>query len=671
MSTALGPVPNQHGELPHLRRRLPWLAAAVGVVFLILLGRLWQLQITQGDAYLQKSLDNFVKDVEVPALRGRIKDRRGRVLVDNRPAYNVYITPRFFTQGAMTRMRELIHLDDATAASIWHKVESPRGLGRFREVLVLEDVARDSMAILETFKEELPGVAVEAVPHRNYPHGSLSAHALGFLNEVTTEELQQLAGDGYRVGQAIGRSGLERQWEPFLHGRGGATRVVVDAKGQRKSDEEARELLGNLPKQEPLPGADLVLSLDVDLQQAVEHALDKDKVQAGGVVVLDVETGRILAIASRPDYDPNVLSGRLTRAEDQRLNHDPRRPRMDKVVRENYFPGSTFKVVPALAALEEGLVNPSEKVVCGGGYRFGGRMFHCMEVHGPVDMHDAIVRSCNTYFFKIGERVGMDRMARIAHELGLGEGTGLGLNGEVPGFIPTSEYYRKSREGFHPGSTLNMAIGQGSVKVTLLQMATLYGALANGGRLYVPQLAERLELPDSGKVIETFPPRLRRQVSLRPENLALIRRALAGVVNDTHGTAYAQRLTSVEVAGKTGTAQVHRIKTYGKDHIVAEGEWDTSKDHAWFVGFAPAYRPRIVVAALVEHGGLGAKAAAPVVMQTIRAYFNKVEPDDARAPAASARPRAPLFDDTPVPVNAIADEPSLPDDEPAAKSTGD
>jgi penicillin-binding protein 2 len=285
-----------------------------------------------------------------------------------------------------------------------------------------------------------------------------------------------------------------------------------------------------------------------------------------------------------------------------------------------------------LAALSDGIVNPAEKVVCGGGYKFGKRMFHCMEVHGKVDLHDALVRSCNTYFYKLGEKVGMDHMAEIAHELGLGAPTGIGLGGEVAGFIPTTEYYKHTREGFHPGSTLNMAIGQGSVKVTLLQLATAYAALANGGRLLVPQIVERFESPETGRTIETFPPRLRRQLALSPAHLALVRRALAGVVGDPKGTAYAARLAGIEVAGKTGTAQVHRIKQRGKDHVVAEGEWDVEKDHAWFVGFAPAEHPRIVAAALVEHGGLGAKAAAPIVMQVIKGYFDTV------APAGTGRP---------------------------------
>jgi penicillin-binding protein 2 len=662
VSVTPAPVPTPHGDLPALKRRLPWLAGAMTLAFLGLLVRLWHLQITQGDLYLQKSQDNFVKDVEIPALRGRIKDRRGRVLVDNRPAYNVYVTPRFFTPGAMKRLGEVLKLEDGAAEAMWQKVQAPRGLARFRGVLVMEDVPRDVMALLETSRQELPGVAVEAVPHRHYPYGALAAHALGFLNEISADELAQHGAEGYRAGQAIGRAGIERQWEPFLRGRGGAMQVVVDAKGQRKSDEEARELLEGLSRQEPVPGDDLVLSLDLDLQQVLDRALDRT--QAGAAVVVDVETGRILALGSRPGYDPNVLSGHLSRTEDQRLANDPRRPRIDKVLRENYFPGSTFKIVPALAALADGMVDPSEKITCGGGYRFGKRMFHCMEVHGRVDLYDAIVRSCNSYFYRLGEKIGMDRMAHAAKELGLGEPSGLGLNGEVSGFVPTTEFYKHTREGFHPGSTLNMAIGQGSVKVTLLQLAMAYAAVANGGRLMVPQITERMETAATGQAIERFPPRVRQQLPLRPEHLALIRRALAGVVGDPEGTAYATRLYDLEVAGKTGTAQVRKIKQRGRDHIVVDGEWDPTKDHAWFVGFAPAHRPRIVAAAIVEHGGLGAKAAAPIVMHVLRGYFDKVAPEEKPTPEPALR--APLTARTRLPDQTPIHTDTAGDDEPVA-----
>ncbi len=662
MSTAFEPS----FEPQALRTGLKVAAGCVGLAFLVVLFRLWHLQVTQGESYLQKSQDNFVKDVEIPALRGRIKDRTGHVLVENRAAYNVYVTPRFFPREAMETLRGMLALDEAGAQALWHKLQAPQGLARFRGVLVREDVARDMMALLEMRKQDLPGVAVEVVPHRSYPFGPLASHALGFLNEISVDELMALGKEGYRSGQVVGRSGLEKQWEPVLRGRGGSMRVVVDARGQRKSEEEAKELLVGPSRSDPVPGNDVVLTMDLALQQGLEEAMDK--VQAGGAVALEVDTGRILAMASRPAFDPNLLSGRLSRAEDARLSSDPRRPRIDKVLRENYFPGSTFKLVVALAALRDGLVNVDEKVTCKGGYALGKRVFHCMEVHGPVDLISAIVESCNTYFFRLGEKIGMDRMAQTAHDLGLGERTGLGMGGEVPGFVPDTTYYKTTKEGFHPGSTLNMAIGQGSTKVTVLQLALAYAAIANGGTLWTPQIVLRTERPD-GRVLEELQPKVHRRIAVSSEHLALLRQALLGVVANPHGTAYAARVPGIDVAGKTGTAQVHNIKQRGRDHIVAADEWNPEKDHAWFVGFAPADHPKIVVAALVEHGGLGARAAAPIVMQVMRRYFAKPAPNTAevaRAPSEvvpvmarkTEQASSDRADDQPV----AADDPGRPGD---------
>jgi penicillin-binding protein 2 len=280
-------------------------------------------------------------------------------------------------------------------------------------------------------------------------------------------------------------------------------------------------------------------------------------------------------------------------------------------------------------------VDPAEKVRCSGALRFGKREFHCVETHGPIKLDQALAQSCNVYFYTLGDKLGIDRMARVAQELGLGAPTGLGLNGEVPGFIPTMEYYRTAG-GFQKGFVLNTAIGQGSVKVTVLQLAMAYAAIANGGRLYVPQLVERVEEP-GGKVVEEFPPRLRRTLSFPAADLAEVRHALHDAVYDPKGTSYAARVEGLDVAGKTGTAQVRRNR-HGE---AAEG--DLSNDHAWFASFAPLSHPKIAVVVLVEHGGFGAKAATPVAMEIYKAYFGQIAPGDApTATAAAGRPRETL-----------------------------
>jgi penicillin-binding protein 2 len=646
----------QDRELARRLRLMAWLCT---LAFLLLVGRLWQLQVLHGDLYYRKSADNFVKDIEIPALRGQIRDRKGRVLADNRVAYNVYVTPKFLTAEALGRLRGYLGLSEEQAAALKGRATATRGLSRYRPLLAAEDVSREQMALVATNRQNLPGVQIEAVPRRTYPLGVSAAHVLGYINEISAAELSSRRDQGYHAGDLIGRSGLERQWESYLRGQAGYERVVVDARGQRKSADEARELLQTPRRQDPVAGNNLVLTLDADLQRLAERAFRR--YPSGAAVVVEVNTGRILAMVSKPGFDPNLLSGRLTFLEESRLNRDPYRPRLDKVLREHYYPGSTYKVIPAIAALEDGLISPDEKVLCKGYHELGRRWFRCNKVHGRVNMYEALAQSCNVYFYKLGEKVGMDRIARFAREFGLGEPTGLGLNGEVAGFIPTQAWYREHAPGgFRLGYTLNATIGQGSTKLTVLQLAMLYAAIANGGSLYLPQIVQRIDTA-AGAPVQEFPPRLRRRVAVKPENLEVLQRALAGTTH-LKGTAYDARLRDIEVSGKTGTAQVRRM---GRNRAAGRDQFSLG-DHAWFAGFAPAGRPEIAVVVLVEHGGLGGHVAAPVAMQIIRAYFHQVAPERgevARRAAESGTgstpprpladlPAPPLKDLGPVPTRA-------------------
>jgi penicillin-binding protein 2 len=439
------------------------------------------------------------------------------------------------------------------------------------------------------------------------------------MNEISADELAQCRerpDGGCHPGDVVGRAGLEQQWESFLRGKDGAERIVVDAKGQRKDVELSEEWLGGPRRIDPVPGHDLITTLDIVLQNITENALQKHKSAAAAVV--EVDSGRVLALASWPEPDPNVLTGRLSRAQADELAHDPARPLFDKTLRENYFPGSTFKIVPMLAGLEDHLVNPDEIVTCHGSIRFGKREFHCVEPHGKVDLHQALSQSCNVYFFQLGDKLGLTRIQRVAEDFGFGAPTGLGLNGEVPDFIPSMAYYQDN-DGFQKGMVLNTAIGQGSVKVTVLQLAMAYAAIANGGKLWVPQIVQRIETP-SGQVVQEFAPRLRRELAASPEMLARVRAALYDAVNDKKGTSFAARVPGLEVAGKTGTAQVKNNR-----HTRDVEDW-ASLDHSWFASFAPAKKPEIAVVVLVEHGGFGAKAATPVAMEIYKGYFDKVAP---------------------------------------------
>jgi penicillin-binding protein 2 len=619
-------VAGQDAELPEIRRRARHLAVVVLVLFLGLAARLFYLQVIEGDAFFRLTSDSIIKTEPLPAVRGQIRDRKGKVLATVRPSYNVYVAPRHITGDSFGRLRALLGMNGEQAIDVWEKIQTmPRDAkGGDRPLLVAEDVSREAMASIET-GADLPGVKIVSVPRRSYPYGTMAAHALGFMNEISGEELRAKKDEGYRPGDLIGRAGIERQWDGYLRGHAGFTKVVVDRRGLPKTD--IREVVDGPSTQAAVPGNNVVLTLDVDVQKAAERALRV--VPAAGAVVIDVETGRILAMASSPAYDPNEMSGHLTPEAEQRLLNNRYKPLHDKTVGETYYPGSTFKAVSAIAALEDRLVTPEEKTRCHGSFELAKHVFRCTKTHLTVDLYDAVVQSCNVYFYELGARPGMmDRLAKFGADLGLGAPTGLGLNSEEGGFLPTEEWYREQKrknpkaEGFQIGHAVNAVIGQGSTRVTLLQMATMYAAIANGGKLWLPQLVERVESPD-GNVLEEFAPRVRRELAVSPETLAIVRQALVGVVNQSKGTAFKARPKDIEVAGKTGTAQVRSGR--------AEGGYEFNT-HAWFVGFAPAGRPRIALAVLVEHGGHGGDVAAPLAMDIVQSYFENAPPAERDAP---------------------------------------
>jgi penicillin-binding protein 2 len=547
-----------------------------------------------------------------------------------RPSYNVYVTPRQITPEGFARLRAVLGMNGDEAIDAWDKIRSgPPGKDGTpapsqRPLLVAEDISREAMSAIET-GVDLPGVKIISVPRRSYPMGQVAAHLLGYMNEISGEELRAKKDEGYRPGDLIGRTGVERQWDGYLRGHAGFQKTVVDRRGLPKTD--IRDVVEGPAVQPAVPGNNVVLTIDADLQKVTERAMRG--VSAAGAVVMDVETGRILAMASKPGFDPNEMSGHLTPEAEQRLLADRYHPLHDKTVGETYYPGSTFKAVSALSALEDRLITPEEKTKCRGSFELARHTFRCTKVHGIVNLHDAIVQSCNVYFYELGARPGaMDRLAKYGADLGLGAPTGLGLNGEEGGFLPTEEWYREQKrknpkaEGFQIGQAVNAVIGQGSTRVTLLQMATMYAAIANGGKLWLPQIVQRVEAPD-GQVLEEFAPRVRREIAVAPESLSIVKQGLVGVVNESKGTAFKARSHDIEVAGKTGTAQVRSGRT--------EGGYE-SATHAWFVGFAPAGRPKIAFAVLVEHGGHGGDVSAPIAVEIVNNYFETISPGDKDAP---------------------------------------
>ncbi len=604
-----------NGEIPEFRQRYRYLVVVVLLTFSIIIGRLWQLQVMDGEEYQEQSEDNFVQQLRIASVRGLVLDRKRRPMAVNRPTYNVYVTPRFASEESVERLILELALppqqgESLASKALWAKENRNRA---FQQILAKRDISRDQLAKLETHR--LDGVSIQARAQRSYGHGNLAAHMMGYMNEVTAEELKKARFAEYRPGDMTGRSGVERMFEDQLRGVPGNERIVVDARGRRKRGPEVEELLGKERRVEPSPGHNLVLTVDIEVQRLVERALRR--YSSAAAVVLEVDTGRILASASKPAYDPNLLTSRLNPRDARRLFTDPLRPLLDRVNREHYFPGSTYKVVTATAALEEGKVTPDEKLYCKGYHRLGKRNFRCSHSHLKVDLYESIVGSCNVYYYTMAERVGMDTIARYARMYGLGAPTGLGLNGEVGGFIPTKAWYKRRKQPFRVGFTLNAGIGQGNVKTTPLQIVSLYAAIANGGTLYLPQVVERIET-STGELVEQFTPRARRRVKVKPETLALIRRGLEGVVSHEDGTGYGVRLEEIKVAGKTGTAQVSRR--------IKKGETIWLGDHSWFAAYAPVEQPLIAVAVIIEHGGRAAKVAAPVAMEIIKGYFRYVEP---------------------------------------------
>jgi penicillin-binding protein 2 len=631
-------IAGQDAELPEIRRRARFFGMFVMLIFLAIAGRLFYLQVVEGDTFYRLTSDNIIRTDPLPAVRGQIRDRKNRVLATVRPSYNLYVSPRQLTSDGFAKLRGALGLGAEQAVEVWERIRGERGAGadaavaptrdKERPVLLAEDISREAMAAIETGLD-VPGVRIVSVPRREYPYGALASHVLGYMNEISAEELRAKKDEGYHAADLIGRTGIERQWEGYLRGRDGFEKIVVDRRGLPKPS--IRDLIDGPVKQAAVAGNNVFLTLDVDVQRMAERSLRA--YHAAAAVVMDVETGRLLALVSKPGFDPNEMSGHLSPEAQQRIMSDRYHPLRDKTLNETYFPGSTFKPVSALAALEDRLITPEDKTKCRGSYEFGRRRFKCTKTHMVVSLYEAIVQSCNVYFYEIGARPGMmDRLAKYGADMGLGAPTGLGLNGEEGGFIPTEAWYRDQKkanpkaEGFQMGQSLNAVIGQGSTRVTLLQMVTLYAAIANGGKLWLPQVVERIESPDQ-KVLEEFAPRVRRELSVSPENLAILRQGLVGVVNEPKGTAYRVHIKDVEVAGKTGTAQVRRNSRHGE----ALSSYDQN-DHAWFVGFAPAANPRIAFAVLIEHGGHGGEVAAPAAMEIVHNYFETVAPDQKNVP---------------------------------------
>ncbi len=597
-----------------LRRRLVLSVAAVLVLFALTLVRLWHLQVSEGEQYRSLSENNRIRLKRVRATRGTILDRHGQILVDNRPSFDVALVPEDSHDVPRT-IATLGRLLGPEAGDLSAVVQAAANRPPFEEVILKRDIDWDAIVALETHQLELPGVSVQVGPRRTYPFNEMAAHLLGYVGEVSQKELADR--QGYRMGDLIGKAGAERYWEDYLRGVDGGQQVEVDAVGRK---------LRVLSEVEETPGNTLVLTVDRELQLAAERALGE---QEGAIVALDTRTGDVLAMVSRPAFDPNIFARGIRAAEWRGLLQDRKRPLNSKAVQGTYPPGSTFKVVMAAAALEEGVVNPFTQIFCGGGIFFGNRTFRCWRPsgHGNMNVHEALVRSCDVFFYQVGQRLGVDTIADYAHKFGLGAPTGITLEHESGGIIPSSAWKRQRfGEPWYAGETLSVAIGQGYVTTTPLQMANVIAAVANGGTVYRPQFVKRVETPDGTPVLDQQPV-VNNTLDFKKTTLLQIREALSDVVNSNRGTGSKARVRGIEVGGKTGTSQVGKLgqERAKQGHFARE-----RKDHAWFIAFAPVSSPEIAVAVLAEHAGEhGGTAAAPIAQKVIAHYFGVADDDDA------------------------------------------
>lgn len=597
-------------ELDFLKKRSLISSIVIITFFAILVARLWHLQIQEGELYSSKAENNRVRFVEVAPPRGNIFDSKGREVVTNRPSFNVLLSreEKRIDDFLLKRVASYLEVDITVLLDgIREMADTPKHI----PVKLAEDIDWEKVALIENNRLELPGIRIEVVPLRMYHYGNYASHLIGYLGEINDRELEQEEFSHYKGGDLIGKMGLERLKETVLHGEKGREYMEVNAQGF-----EQKYLKGI----EPLPGYDLQLTIDMELQKAAEEIMaEQDK--AGAVVAVEVNSGRVLVAASAPQLKLDEFVGGISAKAWQAMLDDPRHPLINKTVQGQYPPASTYKIVTALAGLGERVIDPNTVIYCPGHYRFGNRTYRCWKRggHGAVDLLRALSESCDVYFYQVGQKLGVDRIAEYAGHLGLGRKTGVDMEHEKSGLIPTADW-KKSRYNtpWQEGETLSVAIGQGFDLATPMQVSLMTSAVANGGTLYRPGLIESVRDPD-GRVVERFQPMVVDRIVGQVQNLKLIRESLVEAVNGRRGTGRPARLENITVAGKTGTAQVVRLKQY--QHLKEEDIPYQYRDHAWFTCFAPAENPEIAVTVLVEHGLHGSSGAGPVARAVLEAYF--------------------------------------------------
>lgn len=585
--------------------KIAFLQYVVAGVFLLLLIGYWRIQIGRHRQYLEQAERNRIRNLPVIAPRGRVLDRAGRVLIDNSPSFSILLMRENAVSLSPEHIAGIARGLQLDPADLQQLMERTSHLPRFQPVVLKQSATLEDVAFVESHRVEDPELDVIPVQQRVYPKHEVLAPVLGYVGEVS-EDMIAAPNSTYRPGDVVGKFGIERQYNAVLAGHDGMRRVIVNSKGQE---------VGSMNTINALPGNDLRLSIDLDLQMVAEAALGD---QAGAVVALDPRNGQILAMVSHPAFDPNDFARRISPDEWRDLTADPQKPLMNKAIQAQLAPGSVFKIITAAAALESGTIKSDYTLRCSGEVTIYGHTYHDWvwskhRSHGSVDLHRAIVVSCDVYFYTLGKMLGIDKIAAFAKGFGLGSRTGIDLPGEDAGLVPCPEW--KQRVYKHPwyaGETISVAIGQGALAATPLQLASAIGGIASGGVFYRPHLT----FPDQLRAVGADPPAgSERRFPLDPTTVEALTRGMWGVVNEG-GTGGAAAGAGLDIAGKTGTAQVVSVGLKESAHN------RQFNNNAWFVGYSPSSKPEIVVAALVMQGG-ESSVAVPVAREVIKAYYEE------------------------------------------------
>ena len=599
------------GALDLLKKRLVAVTVVVLFFFVVIILRLWFLQITNGVEYEKRAYGNRVRIRQLAPPRGHILDRFGREIVTNRPSFNVALLQED-SHDLSDVLERLAPVLDMEVSELWEKVREASGTPRYLPILLKEDIDWKTLAYLENHNHEFSGIRTEVQPVRVYRYNDLAANVIGYLGSISKKELAEADSGVYSGGDIVGKRGLERLRESDLRGEKGHSYTEVDSKGFEQQ---------MLKAEEPLPGREIRLTLDVDLQQIAESYMDAGE-KSGAVVAMEVNTGRVLAAVSAPTIHIQDFIGGISSAKWKELLDNPKHPLINKVVQATYPPGSTYKMVTALAGLAKGVIDEDTVFYCPGRYSFGNRTYRCWKHsgHGPVNLKKAISESCDVYFYQVAQRVGVDSLAEYANKLGLGKTTGIEMEYEKAGLTPTKKWKLKNRKAkWQEGETLSVGIGQGFNITSPLQICLMTATIANGGKVYRPQLVEQVVDPE-GNIVESFKPEITSELTGVDHYLEAIRKGMEEVVQGKRGTARSVAIDGLRIAGKTGTAQVVKLAQY--KHLKEEDIPYKYRDHAWFTCFAPADNPEIAVTVLVEHGLHGGSGAGPIAKAVLKQYFS-------------------------------------------------